>query len=204
MIIKKYLFGKYASSFASNDPDKVKMMCKDLDNPENDISEFFTEDDERIFFWRKDGKIHGNIFNYPEEDIPESAIANGYVKMTCPFCEDYRIYLDNAEYYKKDNCEDKFKSALVHELYYNGEKTSQSTAGNHPLNFCPVCGKEFNKPKKLKLLFDKKHYQSIRKILIEDNNFPITVFLSNQCIELDIKDLSILGKALPNVKFQKF
>lgn len=204
MIIKRHMFGEYESSFSSTETDKVDTMCKELDDAENDISEFYTEKNERIFFWRKDGKIHGNIFNYPEEDIPESAIANGYVKMECPFCRDYNTCVDTAEYHKKDNCANKYKSALVHETYYNNEKTGQASFGNHPLNFCPTCGKELKKMPKLKLLFDKQHYDAVYRVLVSDNGFPVTVFLSGECIEIEMKDLDILGKALPEVEFTKF
>ena len=52
-------------------------MCSLMDDPENDTRDFELEDGTPILYWRRDGRIHGNIHGHDESDIPESSIANG-------------------------------------------------------------------------------------------------------------------------------
>ena len=57
---------------------------------------------------------------------------------------------------------------------------------------------------KLKLLFDKQYYDAIYRVLVSDNNFPVTVFLSGECIEIEMKDLEILGNELQMLNLPSF
>ena len=77
MLIYEYRYGQLEQMFTDRDTEYVDRMCRILDAPMNDITDYQTESGEAILFWRKDGKIHGNIFGHDERDIPESSIANG-------------------------------------------------------------------------------------------------------------------------------
>ena len=78
MLIFEYWCGQLERMFTDRDMADVDQMCWRLDNPNiADAWDYKTEDGEAILFWRKNGKIHGNIFGHDESIIPESNIANG-------------------------------------------------------------------------------------------------------------------------------
>lgn len=79
MLIYVYFCGELSHTFTDKDTEQVEKMCRALDRAENDTTEYQLESGEIIRYWRKDGVIHGNIFNRDENDIPESSIANGRV-----------------------------------------------------------------------------------------------------------------------------
>ena len=72
-----YFCGKFDYYFTDTDDELVEKMCALLDDPENDTRDFELEDGTPILYWRRDGRIHGNIHGHDESDIPESSIANG-------------------------------------------------------------------------------------------------------------------------------
>ena len=76
-MIFAYCCGMLDHAFTDRDEEQINRMCRNLDNPQNDMWEYKLEDGKAILFWRKDGRIHGNIFGHDERDIPESSIANG-------------------------------------------------------------------------------------------------------------------------------
>lgn len=76
MLIFAYWCGQLDISFTDKDILQVDRMCRVLDNPANDLRSYELEDGSPVLFWRKDGKIHGNIFGHDERDILESEIAN--------------------------------------------------------------------------------------------------------------------------------
>lgn len=77
MQIFSYFCGKFDYYFTDTDDELVEKMCALLDDPENDTRDFELEDGTPILYWRRDGRIHGNIHGHDESDIPESSIANG-------------------------------------------------------------------------------------------------------------------------------
>lgn len=79
MFINAYFCGEFDHVFTDKDTEEVERMCRDLDDAHNDTTEYRLESGDVISYWRKDGVIHGNIFGHPENDIPETAIANGRV-----------------------------------------------------------------------------------------------------------------------------
>lgn len=76
MKILHFFAGNLIDSFEFTDEEKVEWMCNRLDDPCNDIDEFILENNEPVLFWRRNGKIRGNIFGHPECDISEKVIAN--------------------------------------------------------------------------------------------------------------------------------
>ena len=66
----------------------------------------------------------------------------------CPFCAELAKYKDNAEYYRRpnDTSVHEYTAALVSQTYYEGYPSGRVTSYNHPLNFCPVCGKLLMEP----------------------------------------------------------
>lgn len=62
-------------TFTEDDDANVEFMCRMLDCRDNDLWSFYLEG-KPITYWRRDGIIHGNIFNYPEENILDEYIAN--------------------------------------------------------------------------------------------------------------------------------
>lgn len=79
MFINAYFCGEFSHTFTGMDEAQVEKMCRDLDDVENDTTEYKLESGELIHYWRKDGIIHGNVFGHDENDIPENSIANGWV-----------------------------------------------------------------------------------------------------------------------------
>ena len=77
MQIYAYFCGELDHQFSDADDAEVEEMCRRLDDPENDIRTYELEDGRPVLFWRRNGRIHGNIHGYDERDIPESSIANG-------------------------------------------------------------------------------------------------------------------------------
>ena len=77
MQIYAYFFFFFDHQFSDADDAEVEEMCRRLDDPENDIRTYELEDGRPVLFWRRNGRIHGNIHGYDERDIPESSIANG-------------------------------------------------------------------------------------------------------------------------------
>ena len=77
MQIFAYFCGKFDYYFTDTDDELVEKMCALLDDPENDTRDFELEDGTPILYWRRDGRIHGNIHGHDQRDIPESSIANG-------------------------------------------------------------------------------------------------------------------------------
>lgn len=86
MQIYAYFCRELDHQFNDADDAQVEEMCRRLDDPENDIRTYELEDGRPILFWRRDGRIHGNIHGHDERDIPESSIANGETR--CPDEED--------------------------------------------------------------------------------------------------------------------
>lgn len=66
----------------------------------------------------------------------------------CEFCKILAQIKDINEYYQKSNCRVEYKSALLTYGYYNETCTDTCTYGGYKLNFCPECGKKFNKNNK--------------------------------------------------------
>ena len=66
----------------------------------------------------------------------------------CPFCLELAKSKDNAEYYRRpnDTSVHEYTAALVSQTYYDGYPSGRVTSYNHPLNFCPVCGKLLMEP----------------------------------------------------------
>lgn len=66
----------------------------------------------------------------------------------CPFCLELAKSKDNAEYYRRpnDTSVHEYTAALVSQTYYDGYPSGRVTSYNHPLNFCPVCGKILMEP----------------------------------------------------------
>ena len=66
----------------------------------------------------------------------------------CPFCLELAKSKDNAEYYRRpnDTSVHEYTAALVSQTYYAGYPSGRVTSYNHPLNFCPVCGKILMEP----------------------------------------------------------
>ena len=66
----------------------------------------------------------------------------------CPFCLELAKNKDNAEYYRRpnDTSVHEYTAALVSQTYYDGYPSGRVTSYNHPLNFCPVCGKILMEP----------------------------------------------------------
>jgi hypothetical protein len=66
----------------------------------------------------------------------------------CPFCLELAKSKDNAEYYRRpnDTSVHEYTVALVSQTYYDGYPSGRVTSYNHPLNFCPVCGKILMEP----------------------------------------------------------
>ena len=77
MQIFAYFCGKLDYYFPATDDELVAKMCALLDDPEHDTRDLELEDGTPILYWRRDGRIHGNIHGHDESDIPESSIANG-------------------------------------------------------------------------------------------------------------------------------
>jgi hypothetical protein len=83
----------------------------------------------------------------------EKAVEAGYspkpeLTDQCPFCLELAKSKDNAEYYRRpnDTSVDEYTAALVSQTYYDGYPSGRVTSYNHPLNFCPVCGKILMEP----------------------------------------------------------
>lgn len=83
----------------------------------------------------------------------KKAVEAGYSpkpKLTdqCPFCLELAKSKDNAEYYRRpnDTSVHEYTAALVSQTYYDGYPSGRVTSYNHPLNFCPVCGKILMEP----------------------------------------------------------
>ena len=66
----------------------------------------------------------------------------------CSFCLELAKSKDNAEYYRRpnDTSVHEYTAALVSQTYYDGYPSGRVTSYNHPLNFCPVCGKFLMEP----------------------------------------------------------
>ena len=77
MQIYAYFCGELDHQFSDADDAEVEEMCRRIDDPENDIRTYELEDGRPVLFWRRNGRIHGNIHGHDESDIPESSIANG-------------------------------------------------------------------------------------------------------------------------------
>ena len=77
MKIYAYFCGELNHQFTDTDDKQVEEMCRRLDDPDNDTRSYELEDGTPILYWRRDGRIHGNIHGHDESDIPESSIANG-------------------------------------------------------------------------------------------------------------------------------
>lgn len=69
--------------------------------------------------------------------------------MSCRFCEELKKAKEIAEEYAKDDYRDGYEVAIVHKKYYmffDGEEVvGRTVLDGHTLNFCPTCGKKFNK-----------------------------------------------------------
>ena len=77
MKIYAYFCGELDHQFTDTDDKQVEEMCRRLDDPDNDTRSYELEDGTPILYWRRDGRIHGNIHGHAESDIPKSSIANG-------------------------------------------------------------------------------------------------------------------------------
>ena len=77
MKIYAYFCGELDHQFTDTDDALVEEMCSRLDDPDNDTRSYWLEGGRPILYWRRDGRIHGNIHGHDERDIPESSIANG-------------------------------------------------------------------------------------------------------------------------------
>ena len=77
MKIYAYFCGELDHQFTDADDKQVEEMCRRLDDPDNDTRSYELEGGRPILFWRRDGRINGNIHGHDERDIPESSIANG-------------------------------------------------------------------------------------------------------------------------------
>lgn len=83
MQIYAYFCGELDHQFTDTDDKQVEEMCHRLDDPDNDTRSYELEDGTPILYWRRDGRIHGNIHGHDESDIPESSIANGLRPVAC-------------------------------------------------------------------------------------------------------------------------
>ena len=77
MKIYAYFCWELDHQFTDTDDKQVEEMCRRLDDPDNDTRSYELEDGTPILYWRRDGRIHGNIHGHDESDLPESSIANG-------------------------------------------------------------------------------------------------------------------------------
>lgn len=61
MKIYAYFCGELDHQFTDTDDKQVEEMCRRLDDPDNDTRSYELEGGRPILFWRRDGRIHGNI-----------------------------------------------------------------------------------------------------------------------------------------------
>ena len=104
----------------------VKGNCNDICNPEECCAAY------------KHAKKAVEAGYSPKPELTEQ----------CPFCLELAKNKDNAEYYRRpnDTSVHEYTAALVSQTYYDGYPSGRVTSYNHPLNFCPVCGKLLMEP----------------------------------------------------------
>ena len=104
----------------------VKGNCNDICNPEECCAAY------------KHAKKTVEAGYSPKPELTEQ----------CPFCLELAKNKDNAEYYRRpnDTSVHEYTAALVSQTYYDGYPSGRVTSYNHPLNFCPVCGKLLMEP----------------------------------------------------------
>lgn len=61
MKIYAYFCGELDHQFTDTDDKQVEEMCRRLDDPDNDTRSYWLEGGRPILYWRRDGRIHGNI-----------------------------------------------------------------------------------------------------------------------------------------------
>ena len=104
----------------------VKGNCNDICNPEECCAAY------------KHAKKAVEAGYSPKPELTEQ----------CPFCLELAKNKDNSEYYRRpnDTSVHEYTAALVSQTYYAGYPSGRVTSYNHPLNFCPVCGKILMEP----------------------------------------------------------
>ena len=64
MKIYAYFCGELDHQFTDTDDALVEEMCRRLDDPDNDTRSYWLEGGRPILYWRRDGRIHGNIHGH--------------------------------------------------------------------------------------------------------------------------------------------
>ena len=70
----------------------------------------------------------------------------------CPFCKEFQKILSDTKYYTSTSPERyrdtviKLNVCMRKRYSYNGDPDGSVTYSDHPLNFCPSCGKKLEIP----------------------------------------------------------